>query len=74
LESFREFSKNENCIDQTDSILSEISIADETYEMSLFSQLFSVWSGGHPEIRGFEGRRLGCLEDFKMQSVFQWWI
>ena len=73
-ESFRESSKNENCIDQIDSILSKISIAVETYEMSLFSQLFSVWSGSHPEVRSPERRSSGCLENSKVQSVFQWWI
>ena len=66
-ESFRELSeKNENHIDQIDSILSEISIADEKYQMSLHSKLFPVWIGGHSEIWSHKRKYSGCMEDFKM--------
>ena len=57
-----------------DSILSEISIADETYKVSLLSQLLAVWSGSYSEIRSCQRKRSCRLETFKMQPVFQWWI
>ena len=64
-ESFRELSKkNENHIDQIDSILSEISFTDEKHQMSLYSQLFSVWFGGHSEVWSLKRQSYGCMEDF----------
>ena len=66
--------RNENDIDQVDSILSKISVTDETYKMSLLSQLFPVWFGSGEEIRGFAGKRTGCMENFEVQSLFRRWI
>ena len=57
---------NENDINLSDSILSEIFITVKKHKMPLLSNLLTVRSGGSPEVRSSQGRFIGTMADLKM--------
>ena len=66
--------KYEKYFDLFDQSLSEVFITVKEHEMSVYSKLFSVWSGGDPEIRSNKRQPVGAVENNKMQSFFKGWI
>ena len=69
-ENFMEYYYERN-IDIFDQVISEIFIAVKKHKMSLYSQLFPVRPGGGTEVWGGEGRPVGVVENYQMQSFFQ---
>lgn len=57
---------DEKIIDLSDKILQKVYFAHETHKMSLFSDLFGVWTGGCGKIWSPEGRIAGILSNLQV--------
>lgn len=62
---------DEKDCDCHDTVLPKIYISDEAHEMSLYSYLFSIRTGGCSEVWRFKGDSSGGMENTAVQSLFQ---